>query len=226
MGATGKNKGHQKGEVGRLLKTVKEEWKEFRKNVIVQHEDFQKQWADKFNDLNDRFKKLTMGMAQQLAGMGANQQIHSDVIEKLDINIQVISKMLKDLYGRLEQVDVVLKRPAVMDGQNIGFDFEMSDQELEVLKGARDTTFQDIMAESFKIVHEERKAALEQRRKEAEEAAEEAEEAKKAQAAAVEVVESEAAKEALEEAERPNLVQEPGGPGEVDIPEGADVFGG
>jgi hypothetical protein len=220
VGTQGKSKGHQKGEVGRLLKTVKEEWKEFRKNVVKGSEDFQKQWADKFNDLNDRFKKLTIGMAQQLAGMGANQQIHSDVIEKLDINIQVISKMMKDIYGRIGQVDVVMER------SDIEFDLEMSNMELEAIKAARDTLFQDVMTESFRIVHEERKASIEQRRKEAEKAAEEAEEAKEAQAEAIEVSESEGAQKALEEAERPTLIKEPGGPGEVEIPEGAEVFGG
>ena len=102
----GKNKGHQKGEVSHLLKQVKDEWREFRKNVVSSTESFQKQWAGKFNDLNDRFKKLTIGMAQQLAGMGANQQIHSDVIEKLDIHDQVISKMLRDIYGRLEHIQM------------------------------------------------------------------------------------------------------------------------
>ena len=214
---SGKNKGHQKGEVGHLLKQVKEEWKDFRKNVISSTEKFQQQWADKFNDLNDRFKKLTIGMAQQLAGMGANQQIHSDVIEKLDIHDQVISKILRDLYGRLEQIDIVLKR------SDVEFDFELSNQELEVLKGTRDTIFKDIMTECFKAVNEERKAAIEQRRKEAEEAAKEAEEAQKAKAAAEE---QEAADQALKDAERPDLVQEPGGPGEVETPEGAEVFGG
>ena len=114
----------------------------------------------------------------------------------------------------------------ILENSEVEFDSDLTDQQIEVLKGARDTTFQDIMTESFKLVHEERKASIELRRKEAEKAAEEAKEAKEAKAEAIEVSESEGAKEALEEAERPTLIKEPGGPGEVEIPEGAEVFGG
>jgi len=208
-----KNKGTQPGELRRVIDAVKDDWKEFRKNVVDSADKFRKEWADKFNDLNDRFKKLTFGMAKQLAGISANQQIHSDVIEKLDINVQVIGKMIKDVYGRIEQIDML------MEASEVNFKHDFDNQEIEKIKSARDQTFQDVMSESYRIVHEERKAALEQRRKEAEQAAVEASKAKTA------AEEAEMADLELKESERPTLVGEPGGPG-AEVPAGADVFGG
>jgi predicted phage tail protein len=154
-----------------------------------------------------------MASAQQFAGLSANQEIQSSVLEKLDINVQVIAKMLKDIYGRLEQVDVLMGKSSV------DFKHDFSPSEMEELKKTRDKIFQDVMSACFSMVNEERKAAIEQRRKEVEESKRAVEEAEKAK------TEAERAEAVLKEAEAPPIIGKPAEYG-ADIPEGAEVFGG
>ena len=172
-------------------------------------------------DLKDRLRRLAVEAAQQMGLISATQQVHSDIIEKLDINTQVLAKMVREAYGKLEQADVYLGRVKeewgkFPDASELSYD--LTSQEAREVRDRADELFSDVMKEMFRQVHEEREAAKEEHRKAAQKEKEEAEKAQKAKA------EAERAEESLQEAES-KIVGEPGGQGSS-IPEGAEVFGG
>ena len=171
----------------------------------------------RFDDLNDRFRQLAAGMAKQLAGLNANQQVHAEVLEKLDVNTQVLAQMIKNLYGKLEQVDVFIARISEYPNMSVELT-DLSSQDAKEIKDRADEIFNDVMRDMFRQIHEERKAAMEEHRLAAEKEKEEAAEAEKAKK------EAEQSEEALQATEQ-EIVGEPGGEGSS-IPEGAEVFGG
>jgi len=211
MSRASKGKSKEKsGETG-ISKVVR-----VAEKMQKEYKSFRDEWADKFNSLSNRFEKFIVAVGQQLAGVSANQQIHSNVLERLDINIQAVDRGVREAYGRFEMLDTLL--------QKSDLDFaELTAEELASIKESAQETYKDTMQECFRQVNEERKAAIEEQRAAAKKAAEEAKKAseEEAQKAEAEVVEQE-----MQKAEEPStMLTEPGGEGSK-IPEGAEVFGG
>jgi hypothetical protein len=212
-----KSKERGKGErgVGKLLRKVEE--------VVSAHNSFRSEWSSKFNDLQERFKKIVMATGQQLAQLSANQQVHSNVLEQLDINTQAVARLGIEMFGRFEQIDFWLKR----SGCNVS---ELEASELEEIKKRARETYEVCMQNCFRLVHEDREAAIKEQREAADrakqEAAAEAAKAEQAKKEAADKVEAQTAKQILQDAENSRkLTTDAGGVG-AEIPAGADVFGG
>jgi len=220
----GKNKGVQVGELSRLIRILKEDWIEFRGRVQKEQASFRKEWADKFNGMQDRFQKIVVATGQQLAQINANQQVHSNVLEALDVNIQATAKAVREVYGRFQQIDHHLQSIAQPHGSDVGVDFELSQENLAVIKDRAQDAYDATMKECFRQVHEERKAAIEEQRRAAEEAKKKAVE--EAAAAVKAKEEASTAEEVLQEAESSSRLSTQAGGQGSDIPAGAEVFGG
>jgi hypothetical protein len=176
-------------------------------------------WDKRFDGLLDRFRKLTVAIGQQMGGINANQQVHSDILEKLDVNVQVLAKMIREIYGKLEQVDVLIAR--LYEQPRTALEeptTNLTPLEAKEIRDRADQLFTDVMREMFTQVREEREAAMKTHREAAKREKEEAEKAKQEKEAA------EKAEEELQAAEK-EVVGEPGGEGAA-IPEEAEVFGG
>lgn len=220
----GKNKGTQKGAVKATVKDLMERMKTFSTRIVAEHNSLRKEVAVSVSDLQERFKKIVIATGQQLAQLQANQQVHSDVLEQLDINIQAVAKMHIENFGRFEQLEVFLQRSL-----NEGETLKISQEELVELKIRAKEAYEATMSECFRQVHEERAAAVEEQRKAANKAKQEQADAvaanDKAKKEVLDKSEQEFAESALQEAEAPNLSTTVGGQGSG-IPAGADVFGG
>lgn len=218
-----KNKGHQKGAVKHKLEEVKDQWKDHRDRIAKMIENFQKKVITQMAEFGANLANTRTALSQQILNLDQNVNLHADVLDSMDAKSMAMAKMLKDVYGRIEQLDQILER------SDVDFSHDFSDAELEEVKKNRDETYNLVMKEAFKAVHEERQAIMEQRRKEAEEAKKKEEEAQKAKEEAEkkesEAEEAKTAEAVLQEAETAPTVGEAGGQGS-DIPEGAEVFGG
>ena len=208
-GRAGNSKSKEKGKGETGIAKVVRFAEELRKEYVA----FRTEWKDKFNNLSERFEKIVMAVGQQMAGLNANQQIHGNVIERLDINIQAVDRNVREVFGRFEQIDVFLQKAGIK------FD-DLTQEELAAIKDEAHKTYEDTSKESFRQVREERKAAIEENRKRAVEAQ------RKAAEEAVEKKEAEAAEQELQNAEQPPMLAEPPSEQGAKIPSGADVFGG
>lgn len=219
-----KNKGTQRGAIKATVKDLQEKWKTFSTRVAAEQNSLRKEVAGAVADIQDRFKKIVVATGQQLAQLQANQQVHSEVIEQLDINVQAVAKMHLENYGRFEQIDVLIAK-YVSEGEVL----DITQDELAEIKVRATESYEATMSECFRQVREERAAAVEEQRKAADQARQEQADAveanEKAKKEALDKTEQEFAESALEEAEAPNLSTTVGGQGSG-IPAGADVFGG
>lgn len=220
----GKNKGTQKGAIKATVKDLLERWKTLSTRTVEAQNSLRKEVAASVSDLQDRFKKIVIATGQQLAQLQANQQVHSDVLESLDINVQAVAKMHLENYGRFEQLEVFLQR-SLKEGETL----VISQEELVEIKTRAKESYEATMSECFRQVHEERAAVVKERHKAAEKAKQEQADAvaanETAKKEALDKSEQEFAESALQEAEAPNLSTTVGGQGSG-IPAGADVFGG
>lgn len=212
------------GKLKSKVATLEGGWKDLSARLARDHGAFKKEWADKFNGLGERFKKIVLATGQQLAQLQANSQVHSNVLEQLDINVQAVAKMHLENYGRFEQIMIFLERAgAVIDVS------ELTQEELVKAKEKAKEAYEATMTECFRQVHEERAAAVEAQRKAAEKAKvdseKEKEEAVGAKKEAEDKEEAEFAQKTLEEAEARNISTSTGGQG-ASIPADAEVFGG
>lgn len=224
----GKGKGSQPGELRRRIEDLKKSWKDLSARIARDHDSFRKEWSSKFNglgkqmdELTGRFKKIVMATGQQLAQIQTNIQVHSNVLEQLDINVQAVGKMHLENYGRFEQIDVFLSMLEQLD--------DLTQEQLTEIRERAKESYEATMNECFRQVHEERAAAVKDQRQAAEkakkEATEEAEASAEARKEAEDKEESEMAQHALQDAETRGISTNVGGQG-ADIPDGADVFGG
>lgn len=217
-----KNKGTQSGAIKAKVKELEERFKNTAERLVKESQALRKEVAGSVGDLQERFKKIVIATGQQLAQLQANSQVHSNVLEQLDINVQAVAKMHLEAFGRFEQIQSYLVRSGIAAE-------ELTQEELAEIKDKAKEAYEATMTECFRQVHEERKAAVEEQRKAADEAkvaeAKAVEEAAVAKKEAVDKSESEFAEEALQDAESRNLSASVGGQG-ASIPAGADVFGG
>jgi hypothetical protein len=221
MGKPGKNKGTQRGAIKATITGLKETYKNFAARVVEEQTSLRKEVAGSFLDLQERFKKIVVATGQQLAQLNANQQVHGDVIEQLDINVQAVAKMHLEAFGRFEQIEVFMTMLGQLD--------DLTQEQLAEVKEKAKESYEATMTECFRQVREERAAAVEEQRKAADEAkkadAAKVQEAEVAKKKALDDSEQDFAESALQEAEAPNLSTTIGGQGSG-IPAGADVFGG
>lgn len=198
-----KQKSKKKVNVG-LIEKLTDDVDSFKREITRRFNSL----VDRANQLQENFQQIVSATGHQLATLRANQEVHMDAIEQLDIYNQANARAILECYGRFEQISLFLEK--------LGHKPEdLTAEEIDTVKKAAKEAYETTMASCFQVVREEREAKLkeiqEQRKKEKEEQA-------KAQS------EQQSAEEEIRSAEERKLVDEPGGEG-ADIPEGAEVFG-
>jgi len=179
--------------------------------ILERLDKFTEQWASKFNSLSSDFQMFKQASIMQFGHVEANERILAEAIDKVDTNLLAFSKVLKAIYGQLEQSEEILSLMSEKNSINIE---ELPINMDEILDRAA-ATYRRAVAEAFSATLAEKKA-----HEEAVEAAKKAEqeEAKRAKEEAI------VAEKALKDAEIPRLDALAGGQGS-DIPDGALVFG-
>jgi uncharacterized damage-inducible protein DinB len=168
---------------------------------------FINEWTEKHNQLAKLVDHVFKLATNEVGGLWANQQRIVDSVDHIDVNLLALAELNKKLYAHLH----ALRTEA--DGATF-----------PVCTAAE--LYKKEMAECFTIVIERRKKEDEARKEAAEKAKADAKAAAEAKA------EAERVEKVLMDAEKPKTLAEAmdpinnkGGQG-VDIPEGAQVFGG
>lgn len=208
-----KNKGKMKGST-----------RSAAQKLVDQLQAFAKEWSEKHNNLVKTVNEL--GQAQQniakaaateIGKLMANHQMVTNSVatsvDQLDLNVLAMARILKEIFGHLVQADHFFRK--------IDPNLNIDDAETETLKAEAQKWLEDVTSEAFRQVQEERAAEEEKRKAEAQMAKEEAEKAARAKAEAEKM---EAELRAADSSDKGRQIG--GGGGGVEIPEGADVFGG
>lgn len=179
--------------------------------LLDRHKQFVEQWAEKFNLRGTQFDEFKQAVIMQFGHTEANDRVFAQSLDKIDTNVLAFAKVLRAIYGQLEQIDEFLK--IILD--KLDLKAEELPINLDDIRDRAEAMTRMAIATAFNEVFEEKKAH-EQAQIAAEKMARE--QAKKDQE------EAKVAEEALREAEAPQLDPLAGGRG-ADIPEGAQVFG-
>jgi len=198
----------------KTVKVVRHNFEGGVEQLLDRHKKFIDEWVEKFNALakivntqEDRLKAVAISSAQEFGKLLANQQTLANSIDHIDTNVLVTAKVLKEIFGQLQQIDDIF---LAMKGQEV----PVPDVDREDVMEKAELWFNGIVAGAFKAVREEMKAAQEAKDKAKAEA----------EAAAKTAAEAKTAEEVLQKAEEKTMAP-PGGQG-ADIPEGAQLFGG
>lgn len=197
-------------------------------SIQGQVQKFANEWAEKHNTLNQHVEEIKRLSATEFGKLWGNQQLFADSNEGMDRNVMALAELAKDVFLRLELSDRIVKKLA--EKLNISLDDIAPD--LEEVKAAATATYKEVVKEAMsaavETIRKNQEAMAEQRRLAQEEMAKAIEEQKKAEAEALAAAEeAKKAESALRGAEADDVsnIQQAGGAG-VDVPEGAQVFGG
>lgn len=177
---------------------------------------FINEWKDKFNSLGSQVDAIFKIATTEVGRLWANQQKMVESIDHIDVNTLAIAELHKVVFNRLVKYEALFK--TLCDLAEIKVP---EGEELAALNKAGEELYVEKTKEAFAAILERRKKEDEERKAAAEKAEAEA------KAAAEAKTEAERAEAALREAERPQTIEEVTGGGKgVEIPEGAQVFGG
>lgn len=171
---------------------------------------FINEWSDKFNKLGSSVDAVFKVATNEVGRLWANQQRIVESIDHIDVNVLAIAELNKRLMKQIH-----LQRSCIVKL------CEMAEIEIPLVDDeAALAAYTEQMKESFDVVNERRKKENEERQAAMEKAQADA------VAAAEAKTEAERAEKALRDTEQESLNDATsGGPG-VEIPEGAQVFGG
>ena len=212
MGRAGKSKSKGRQSFAKGVGSVVETAKNVRQQMV----DFRKEWAEKFNHLNQRFDRIMPSIAQQFAALQMNGQIVSNCVDAIDLQQQAMMKIDANIYSKLALYEAIIEEHVLG-----GISIEEVELDIEGIKIKAMDNYVAIARQSVELAKEERDAAIKAQEEDKKKAQEEALKAQQAKE------EAERAEEALRQAQDEDsaVVGDPGGPG-VSIPEGAEVFGG
>jgi len=206
-----RNRPQRKGKKEKKIVIHKHSFEGGITEVLDRLNAFTKEWAEKHNLSNQELVQLRQAVIIQFGHVESNHRIFAESLDRIDTNVLSFAKVLRNIYGQLEQTEEFLK--VIMDKLDLNpAELPLN---LDEIRERAEAMCRTAIAGAFAEVREE-KAAHEAARKQAEElqreqAEKNADEAKRAE-------------EELKAAETPQLDPLAGGQG-ADIPEGAQVFG-
>jgi len=152
--------------------------------------------------------------------LGQQQAIAMELgksIDHLDVNVLALAEVSKEVFGQFQQLDYILQNGAVVDGKLIT---DIPDTAIPEIKDGATKWHTDVVSAAFKTVVERRQAEETNRAKAAAQVQEEALQA------AIDRDEAAKAENELRAAESASIISQGAGGSGVDIPVGADVYGG
>lgn len=184
--------------------------------LIKKHNTMVEQIAEIQKTQQQIAKFAATEFGKMLAAQEAFRLRVNESIGHLDNNVLATAEMVKEVFGQLSQVDLLLGKL----GTKTEVGLTLTDEETAHVKTQAEEWYTSVMSASFAAVRERLLKEAEEHAAAAQKAKEEAEKAE-ADKSEVERVEQELQRASTDD----RIPQFSGGEG-ADIPEGADVFGG